>query len=130
MPYHLADGFRVVIYTDDHERSEQEMDAMLEQAEVNARIADLTEPRAISAHYDRDTNKIVIHLRDGSTFMFPSHLGQGLTDASAEDLAAIEITPSGYGLHWENLDVDLSVPSLLKGIYGTCAWMEQLQAIV
>ena len=105
-------------------------DEMLDQAEMNARIADLTEPRAISAHYDRDTERVVIQLRDGSTFMFPCHLGQGLTNASAEDLAAIEITPSGYGLHWENLDVDLSVPSLLKGIYGTRTWMEQLQEIV
>ncbi len=112
------------------ERTEQELDEMLDQAEMNARIADLTEPRAIAAHYDRDTEKIVIQLRDGSTFMFPCRLGQGLANASAEDLAAIEITPSGYGLHWEQLDVDLSVPSLLKGVYGTRAWMEQLQAIV
>ena len=78
----------------------------------------------ISAHYDRNTEKVVIQLRDGSTFMFPCHLGQGWTNASAEDLAAIEITPSGYGLHWENLEVDLSIPSLLKGIYGTRTWME------
>ena len=112
------------------ERTEQELDEMLDQAEMNVRIADLTEPRALSAHYDRDTERVVIQLRDGSMFMFPCHLGQGLTNASAEDLAAIEITPSGYGLHWENLDVDLSVPSLLKGIYGTRTWMEQLQAIV
>ncbi len=111
------------------ERTEQELDEMFDQAEISAKIADLTEPRALSAHYDRDTERIVIQLRDGSTFMFPSRLGQGLMDASAEDLAAIEITPSGYGLHWENLDVDLSVPSLLKGIYGTRAWMAQLQAI-
>ena len=112
------------------ERTEQELDEMLDQAEINASIADLTEPRALSAHYDRDTERVVIQLRDGSTFMFPCNLGQGLTNASAEDLAAIEITPSGYGLHWENLDVDLSVPSLLKGIYGTRICMGQLQAIV
>jgi hypothetical protein len=55
---------------------------------------------------------------------------QALTNASAEDLAAIEITPSGYDLHWENLDVDLSVPSLLKGIYGTRIWIEQLHAVI
>ena len=108
---------------------EQGLSVVLAQAEINAQIADLTEPRAISAHYEIETGKIVIHLRDGSVFMFPHHLGQGLASASAEDLEAIEITPSGYGLHWEALDVDLSVPSLLKGIYGTHAWMEQLHSV-
>ena len=108
---------------------ERNLTEMFDRAEINAQIADLTEPRAISAHYEIETGKIVIHLRDGSVFMFPHHLGQGLAGARAEDLGAIEITPSGYGLHWEILDVDLSVPSLLKGIYGTRAWMEQLQAV-
>ena len=71
----------------------------------------------------------MIHLRDGAVFMFLHHLGQGLANACAGVLGAIEITPSGYGLHWEALDMDLSVPSLPKDIYGTCAWMEQLQAV-
>ena len=93
-------------------------------------IADLTEPRAISAHYEIETGKIVIDLRDGAVFMFPHHLGQGLAKASTEELGAIEVTPSGYGLHWKALDVDLSVPSLLKGIYGTRIWMEQLHAVI
>ncbi len=61
----------------------------------------------------------------------------GLAQASTEDLGAmvsdrpsvIEVTPLGYGLHWEALDVDLSVPSLLKGVYGTRAWMEQLHTV-
>lgn len=109
--------------------TEQDFNEMFDRAEMNAQIADLTEPRAISAHYEIETGKIVINLRDGAVFMFPHHLGQGLAHASAEDLGAIEVTPSGYGLHWEALDVDLSVPSLLKGIYGTRIWMEQLHAV-
>lgn len=118
--------------------TEQDLNEMFDQAEMNAQIADLTEPRAVSAHYEIETGKIVIDLRDGSVLMFPHHLGQGLAQASAEDLGAmvsdrpsvIEVTPSGYGLHWEALDVDLSVPSLLKGIYGTRIWMEQLHAVI
>ena len=110
--------------------TEQDLNEMFDQAEMNAQIADLTEPRAVSAHYEIETGKIVIDLRDGSVFMFPHYLGQGLAQASAEDLGAIEVTPSGYGLHWGALDVDLSVPSLLKGIYGTRIWMEQLHAVI
>jgi hypothetical protein len=59
--------------------------------------------------------------------MFPHHLAQGLAGATADDLAVVEVTPSGIGLHWENLDVDLTVPGLLQGIYGTKAWMVELK---
>lgn len=29
----------------------------------------------------------------------------------------------GYGLHWESLDVDFTVPGLLAGMFGTQSWM-------
>jgi hypothetical protein len=29
----------------------------------------------------------------------------------------------GYGLHWEALDVDLSIPGLIAGIFGTRSYM-------
>lgn len=99
----------------------------LDRARDRAMLSDATEPRAVSAHYDRASGQIVIHLKDGSTFMFPHELGQGLAEASPDDLAAVEVTSFGIGLHWEALDVDLTVPSLLQGIYGTKAWMEQLR---
>ncbi|MBD1824234.1 DUF2442 domain-containing protein [Cyanobacteria bacterium FACHB-DQ100] len=103
------------------------LEAQLDRAYDRAILVDATEPRAASAYYDRASGQVVIHLKDGSTFMFPHELAQGLADASEEDLATIEITPSGIGLHWEALDVDLTVPALLQGIYGTKAWMQQLR---
>ncbi|MEG4856926.1 MAG: DUF2442 domain-containing protein [Microcoleus sp.] len=108
------------------EFTEAALKEQLDRAEAAAILANATEPRARWAYYDRTSGNIVIHLKDGSTFMFPHHLGQGLANASADDLAAVEVTPSGIGLHWETLDVDLTVPSLLRGIYGTKTWMEQL----
>jgi hypothetical protein len=101
--------------------------AQLDQADEAARLADATEPRARSASYDRASGKVIINLKDGSTFMFPHELGQGLKGANPDELAAVEVTPSGIGLHWETLDVDLTVPSLLRGIYGTKAWMAKLK---
>ncbi|NJP12204.1 MAG: DUF2442 domain-containing protein [Leptolyngbyaceae cyanobacterium RU_5_1] len=109
------------------ELTEIALQAQLDQASDRAILSDATEPRAISAHYDPASRQIVIHLKDGATFMFPHALGQGLAGASPDDLAAVEVTPSGIGLHWEALNVDLTVPSLLQGIYGTKAWMEQLR---
>lgn len=34
-----------------------------------------------------------------------------------------ETLGKGYGLHWEELDVDLSLPGLMAGIFGTRTWM-------
>ena len=97
--------------------------AQIAKAREAAVIARLTEPAAESAFYDRTSGRVVIQLRYGATFSFPAALGQGLAGASPEALADIIVTPSGTGLHWEQLDADLSVPALLNGIYGNAAWM-------
>jgi hypothetical protein len=43
-------------------------------------------------------------------------------------LARVEITPDGFGLHWEVLDADLRIPGLAAGVFGTKAWMRALAA--
>nr|WP_156804739.1 hypothetical protein [Synechococcus sp. PCC 6312] len=35
--------------------------------------------------------------------------------------------PSGYGLRWESLDADLAVPALMSQIFGSGAWMGELE---
>ncbi|MQS00089.1 DUF2442 domain-containing protein [Gluconobacter sp. AC10] len=45
---------------------------------------------------------------------------QDLQGASLNDLAKIEITPLGKGLHWPRLDADVLVEGL---IYGSRSWM-------
>lgn len=60
-----------------------------------------------------------MELTNGCTFAFPPRLVQGLEAASDDELDAVEILGAGYGLHWEALDVDLSVPGLLAGLFGT-----------
>jgi Protein of unknown function (DUF2442) len=42
-----------------------------------------------------------------------------LEKASSAELEQIEITPSGYGIHFPKLDADLYLPALLQGFYGT-----------
>ena len=54
---------------------------------------------------------------------FPPRLAEGLADASADELADIEISPAGLGLHWPKLDIDLYVPALLEGVFGSKRWM-------
>jgi hypothetical protein len=99
--------------------SDLQIDAALERGKA----ARATEPRAASARYDRKRRRIVVDLVNGSTFAFPAALVQGLETATDDQLADVQILGSGYGLHWESLDVDFSVPGLLAGIFGTRAYM-------
>ena len=101
------------------EATDVEIDAAL----ARGRAARLAEPRAAGARYDGASGRVVVELTNGCTFAFPARLAQGLERATDEQLAAVEILGAGSGLHWEDLDVDLSVPGLLAGLLGTAAWM-------
>jgi len=88
--------------------------------------AEINESRAKSARYDRRTNRIVVELRSGATFMFPAELAQGLAGAAPKDLAEVKVTPSGAGLRWPTLDADFSLPNLLAGEFGSKSWTAKL----
>jgi Protein of unknown function (DUF2442) len=98
-----------------------------EQAQAAAVQANLVEPRAIAVEYDSAAGLIRVDLRSGASFSFPPAIAQGLAGARAEDLAQVEITPMGDGLHWATLDADFSVAGLLAGVFGTKRWMAELQ---
>lgn len=101
-------------------------DQEYERAKKAAARADRSEPRAKSARYDRRTNRVVVELRNGATFIFPAELAEGLAGASPKDLAEVRVTPSGSGLRWPSLDADFSLPSLLAGEFGSKSWMTKL----
>jgi hypothetical protein len=98
-------------------------DARIDEALELGEAARLQEPRAATAHYDRQLDRVVVELTNGCTFSFPPRLAQGLETATEDQLFDIEILGGGYGLHWEALDTDLSIPSLLAGLFGTKAFM-------
>lgn len=81
------------------------------------------EPRAVAARYHSSSKQIIVELSNGCNFSFPPHLAQGLEEATEDQLAAVEVLGTGYGLHWEALDVDLSVPGLMAGLFGTRSFM-------
>jgi hypothetical protein len=106
--------------------TEETLKDEIAKAIAAAAKADASEPRAQAAYYDPNTGRTIIELRNGASFLFPPELVQGLAGASPDELAQVEVTPSGEGLHWETLDVDLSIPALMVGIFGTKAWMAEL----
>lgn len=88
-----------------------------------ARLA--TQPTAVTARYDRRVGRVVIGLSSGLEIAFKPHDAQGLQDARPAQLAEIEISPSGLGLHFPQIDADLYLPALLQGFLGSRSWMAQ-----
>ena len=98
-------------------------DAEIDVALDRGRTARRQEIRAEAVHYDRQVKRVIVELANGCTFAFPPRLAQGLEAATEEQLAQVELLGTGSGLHWEALDVDLSVPGLLAGLFGTRAYL-------
>ncbi len=98
-------------------------DAQLKAAAARGRKMLDTEPRAVAARYDRKTGRVVIDLANGCTYAFPARLVQDLQGADPAALSRVEVDGMGFNLHWPALDVDLYVPALVSGIFGTRGWM-------
>jgi hypothetical protein len=105
-----------------------DLSAMVAEAERRGARSLGTEPRARAARYDRRTGRMHVDLTNGCSFAFPARRAQGLERASDAELAQVEILGLGLALHWERLDVDLSVPGLLAGMFGTKAYMDRQRA--
>src|SRR5262249_32324333 len=81
---------------------------------------------AVKARYDARKGRLVVELNNGVILMLPPHLLQGLQAATAAQIAKVELSPLGTGLHWGELDADLSVAGLARGAFGSKAWMSEL----
>jgi hypothetical protein len=83
-------------------------------------------PIARAVRYDPRRGLIVITLEGGCEFAFPVALAEGLVGAPRSRLTKIKISPNGLGLQWPLLDVDLYVPGLIEGAFGSRRWMQQI----
>jgi hypothetical protein len=101
---------------------------MIADAERRGEAVSADEPRAASARYDAASGRVMVELTNGCGFLFPARSVQGLETATDDALAEVEVLGLGIGLHWEQLDVDVSVPGLLAGLFGTKAWMDRQRA--
>jgi hypothetical protein len=95
----------------------------LKQANARAKALKANTPAATSAYYDRKSGNIIVTLSSGVGIFFSPKDAQGLEDGTPAQLSEIEITPSGFGLHFPKLDADLYVPAILEGFLGSRKWM-------
>jgi hypothetical protein len=99
-----------------------------DSAEERGRKMLESEPRASAARYDRETGRIEMDLVNGCLYAFPTELVQDLQGADPDALAVVEVDGLGFNLHFPVLDVDLYVPLVVAGLFGTRAWMARALA--
>jgi len=74
----------------------------------------ITDPRAINVHFDQDS--LWVDLTDGRQLGIPLAYFPRLLKATPEKRRKFVISGGGSGLHWDELDEDISVSALLFGI--------------
>ncbi|WP_338523629.1 DUF2442 domain-containing protein [Pseudomonas batumici] len=78
---------------------------------------------AVKAHFDRLSRRLIIDFHSGVRLEVPTGLVETLDVGSATQLSEIEISPSGLGLYFPQLDADILIAGLLQGVMGSPAWM-------
>ena len=73
--------------------------------------------RAVAAFIEG--GQVCVKLDDGREIRFPASRNKRLRAAKPQQLANIEIICNGTGLHWPDLDEDLSVVGILEGRCGS-----------
>ena len=101
-------------------------DAAIDAAIALAKLREPYRPKAVAAAYRTKDDVFAIKLATGVELAIPRTLLQGLENATPEQAAEVEILGPGSSLHWESLDVDHYVPSLIEGVFGNRRWMSEL----
>ena len=59
---------------------------------------------------------ITAHLQDGRTISVPLAWSWRLSEATAKERSNFEIVGDGIGVHWPDIDEDISAEGMLSGI--------------
>ncbi len=102
------------------------MERLNQAAVLRAQEADRIEPRADGAAYDPKHDLVLVILRGGFAFGLPPRAVEGLRGATAQELSQVRISPSGDGLHWDGLDVDVSLTGLMMRALNLREWAPRI----
>jgi hypothetical protein len=76
-------------------------------------VVSVTEPRLLNAQITED--EIIVHLVDGRTISVPLIWLWRLSEATEKQRQHFEILGDGQGIHWPDIDEDISVEGMLYG---------------
>ena len=80
---------------------------------MNTSVVEMETPDAINVRMSEDT--LSVELSDGRTISVPVDRYPRLAHATEEERANRRIIARGHGIHWEDIDEDISVEGLLAG---------------
>ena len=75
--------------------------------------AKITDERVLDVRFD--DHSLIVDLMDGRTISAPLAWYPRLLHATPEGRAQWETCGGGYGIHWPDIDEDLSTEGLLRG---------------
>src|SRR5580698_6268875 len=104
----------------------KELRANFAKSSRAGRQAAKAEPRAASARYRAKDEALHVALTNGAKFIIPVKLIPELQKAPVRDIRKVEVLGRGGGLHWETLDVDISVPGLIASVFEGPTWLAEL----
>jgi hypothetical protein len=111
------------------EWAKKELRSAFARASRAGRWAAKTEPRAARATYRARGDVLRIELTNGAVITIPRKLIPDLKRAATSDVQSVEVLGRGSGLHWESLDLDLSVPGLVSSVFAGPEWMAELARV-
>ena len=107
--------------------TEAEVRAQIEAAD---RLPKTEEPTAKTIVFTPETRSFDLLLANDTRVGFGADSLWELKGASTEDLAAIELSPSGSAISWPRLDIDISVAGLVLDLLGSTEWKQALRRAV
>jgi hypothetical protein len=78
---------------------------------------------ALTLRYDREADAFVLTLRTGSRLTIPRIALEELRDATNAQLEQVVLSRSGGSIHCAPLDIDISVPGLVRDMTGAADWL-------
>lgn len=97
-----------------------------EFAAANRRAAERRTSGAFAVSARVTGKDLIVSFATGAQIRVPLKLIEGLRDAPAAALKTVEISPAGLGVRFSTIDVDVYVPALMKGVFGSAGWMKAL----
>jgi hypothetical protein len=105
-------------------------DAEIEAGALHGANVAAHEPRGRAVLYDRATRHYTVELAAGATLAFAAAQLSELADATDDQLADVRLSPSGLGLRWRALDVDINLTGLVMDLVAGEGWRGYFRSLL
>jgi len=92
--------------------------AEIQASRVRRKVRAQKEPRADRVSYDAKRRMIVLDLRGGAILALPIDSIRELRSATPSELKSVRASFGGESLTIDALDIDISIPGLLRNLIG------------